>query len=657
MRNNNNFRFCFYLGALLVLFFSKNSNCQVFTPEYIASVRAQYPSASAIMLKRSTAYKINIEKNQVKGRSYIHEELLINTETGLGFQHESIPTSGMVAARNIKPFVLVPKSNGYKKIKVKKFETKDNPDRNVFFDDQKLVSFSYPSAGVGAILVVDYEFDYNEPRFLGEHFWSGAVPIVEDLLQIEVDKNIHLDTRLFNVPEGFVKINKEVVKNNTIYTWKVLNRKSSVHFDDAPDFKYYSPHVIFFVTDYKIHDSVRPLLSHPIDLYKWYQGLIKDVNTMPDVNLKNVVDSLVRGEVDELEKVRKIFYWVQDNISYVAFEDGLGGLVPRDAGVVCSRRYGDCKDMASIINEMLRFANIPSYLTWIGSRSIPYKYSEVPTPVVDNHMICSYRKKDGSWLFLDGTGKKAPLELYTSFIQGKQAMIGISPDSMLLVEVPVKDTSWSQTIDSVQMQLEGSKLIGQAVAKLTGYDALDYFYRQSFKNADERQEFFKNYFVKGSNKVSFSQIRQLGGERQPILFTYNFVLPDYVREVALGNKKDEKSLMVNLNLDRSLILEKPNEGRQIPISFKHCTLKKLVVSFVIPSGYKLGPLPEDEIINTTVAGCSSTYKMVSNKVIHTTEIYINTLILKAEDFDKYNDIIDHQIKEFNQTLTLIPIQK
>ena len=63
---------------------------------------------------------------------------------------------------------------------------------------------------------------------------------------------------------------------------------------------------------------------------------------------------------------------------YVAFEDGMGGFVPREAGLVCSRRFGDCKDMASILTAMNRAAGIPAYFTWLGTRDLPYTFSGTP---------------------------------------------------------------------------------------------------------------------------------------------------------------------------------------------------------------------------------------------------------------------------------------
>ena len=129
-------------------------------------------------------------------------------------------------------------------------------------------------------------------------------------------------------------------------------------------------------------------------LYDWYYSLVKDINTQEkDKDLEALVASLTVGKDNDLEKVKAIYYWTQQNIKYIAFEYALGGFIPREAYDVFKKKYGDCKDNSSILSEMLSIAGLKGSLTWIGTRSIPYTYKEVPTPAVDNHMILSYENK------------------------------------------------------------------------------------------------------------------------------------------------------------------------------------------------------------------------------------------------------------------------
>src|SRR3954463_15995116 len=186
MRNRN--RICilsFFFLDVSLLCLSQNS-------DEIDKIRSEYPDANAIMLKKTSAFKIYLENNSIKGTYKEHEEMLINKETGIEYRSKSVPTSNFIEASNIEAFILIPNGKKYKKKEVEKIEKKDDPDMNVFFDDQKLYSFTYPSAQVGAILNLDYQLTYKEPRFLGSHFWANYVPDLNNELKISVQKNIHI---------------------------------------------------------------------------------------------------------------------------------------------------------------------------------------------------------------------------------------------------------------------------------------------------------------------------------------------------------------------------------------------------------------------------------------------------------------------------------
>ena len=111
-------------------------------------------------------------------------------------------------------------------------------------------------------------------------------------------------------------------------------------------------------------------------------------------------------------------------------------LYPEKPTRVFVKKYGDCKDNSSILFKMLEIAGIQGNLTWIGTREIPYAYSEMPTPLADNHMILSY-EFEGRTYYLDATGRNKPIELPTSFIQGKEALVGNGRDNYKIKQVPV----------------------------------------------------------------------------------------------------------------------------------------------------------------------------------------------------------------------------
>ena len=79
-------------------------------------------------------------------------------------------------------------------------------------------------------------------------------------------------------------------------------------------------------------------------LYDWYYSLVKDINTQEkDKDLEALVASLTVGKDSDLEKVKAIYYWTQQNIKYIAFEYALGGFIPREANDVFKKNMAIAK--------------------------------------------------------------------------------------------------------------------------------------------------------------------------------------------------------------------------------------------------------------------------------------------------------------------------
>ncbi len=136
----------------------------------------------------------------------------------------------------------------------------------------------------------------------------------------------------------------------------------------------------------------------------------------------------------------------------MAFEQGMEGFIPRDASLVCARRFGDCKDMSSILKIMMQYAGIPSYFTWIGTRDLAYNFSDLPLPLVSNHMICTI-KLNGKYIFLDGTDPNCVFGFPSWAIQDKEAMISINEKEYKILRVPIVEKSENTETDSTWLEL------------------------------------------------------------------------------------------------------------------------------------------------------------------------------------------------------------
>jgi hypothetical protein len=618
--------------------------------EDLAAIKETYKKENAVYLTRKESSVIKVEADGIKIYTSHQEEMLMLTTSASLYSERSISSSHFEKLDKIDAKTLVPNENGkgYRTYTVSNFKTESDISSGVFYDDYKNTSFYFPGMQKGARAILNYKDVLSEPRFFGAFFFSSYVPVHKTEFSVIVPSSVKINYKLFNLNEQDVNFTRTKSGSNTIYSWKMTGVKKFSFEDDAPNIRYYAPHVVVQIDSYTIKGNTIKLLSDVSALYSWYSSMVKDVNKEDDSQLKNITDSLVKDQQNELDKVKKIFYWVQDNIKYVAFEDGMGGFIPREASKICERRYGDCKDMASIITTMLKYAGIKAYLTWIGTRDIPYTYAQVPAPFSDNHMIATYISPDGKYYFLDGTGKNAAIDMPTSMIQGKEALIGKTEKDFEVVKVPEMPKETNLYADTANLFIIDNTLKGHGSASCTGYDKIRVSYQMQNYTEEDKLKIIKGYVQKGSNKFSVDSIKysNLFEREKLLLLNYKFKLPDYLK--INGNE-----MYLNMNLDKSWQGDLIDIAeRTSPREMDHKFINKHVTVIEIPAGYTVTYIPESTKYENIEFGYEMKYFQMGNKLYLQKQLYIDVLVIELSDFEEWNKMIKQLNKAYNESIII-----
>jgi hypothetical protein len=631
--------------SLFIYFFllSDSSNAQSFE-----AIRKQFPDEKAVLLNRTLEYSINLKDGQpyVESHELQQIEYLLGSATaymgGYGFSHSDF--------QQLVAYEAYTRTPDDKKLKVNEFKTSTDKESFVFYDDVKETTFNFPSVEPGAIGNLQVSWHNKDPHLLSPFYFTGSIPVVNSELKITVAKEISLKYLLMGLDTNNISVNIDTKHRNTVYTFLYKNCPSDKKYPDAPGFAWYSPHIVFFIENYKDENgNTVSYLSNPDDLYRLNYSYIKTVNSVINPGLKHIVDSLTAKLGSPESKARSIYLWVQHNIKYVAFEDGMGGFVPRDAGLVCSRRFGDCKDMASILTEMLNAAGVPAYFTWIGTRDLPYKFSQVPLPLVSNHMICAI-KLDGKFIFLDGTDPTCVFGMPSSMIQDKEAMISISEKEYKIMKVSAVEKSRNVLVDTTWLELTSNGLKGEIKQNLKGYFATNIYDKLMYwrkKNIDENM---KDEFERGSNKFHLDTFRIDKKETtNEITMSGDFRLPDYAKKI--GNE-----YYLNLNLFKFYEHEQIDyPRRKMPIEYNFKSIKKYVTLLKLPDGYKLTYLPKGKSFHNKVWGFDMQYEQKGNWVILTQEFDNENLMLTNDDFELWNKVLENLYPLYKETLSLSKI--
>ncbi len=373
---------------------------------------------------------------------------------------------------------------------------------------------------------------------------------------------------------------------------------------------------------------------------------LSTINKEVSPELKQIVDSLVKNTSTVEAKARAIYSWVQQSIKYVAFEQGMEGFIPRDANLVCSRRFGDCKDMSSLLTLMLKTAGVPAYYTWIGTRNIPYDCNIIPTPVVSNHMICTIRLDD-KYIFLDGTDPTCVFGMPSEMTQGKQAMVAINDTSYKLLTVPVQDKERNQLADSTFLTLTDAGLQGTIVRTMSGYYSMRLHGLLSGVRQNDLQEYIKSEFGRGSNKFRLDTFAVgNNGDKDHIRITARFSLPDYAKHI--GNE-----WYLNMNLFKFYEHEEIDyPKRKSPIEYNFRDKRKYVVVLRIPDGYQVSNLPKSKSFHNDVWGFDINYEQKGNTLVMTQQFDNDYLMLEPAQFEAWNKVLENLFPLYKESLGL-----
>ena len=178
--------------------------------------------------------------------------------------------------------------------------------------------------------------------------------------------------------------------------------------------------------------------------YQSYQVALQNMNVLMGLEPlaeMDLTDSISTGCTDELEKIHRTYAYVQQNIRYIAFENGLAGHRPDRPAEVLRKRYGDCKGMALLLRTLLKAQGFDARMAYIGTDDIASSPDEVPTLAAINHAFCLLFHQ-GKRYCLDATYRYLPPEDIPQGIQGRKALVE-NGDSCLILTLPQQDASAS----------------------------------------------------------------------------------------------------------------------------------------------------------------------------------------------------------------------
>jgi hypothetical protein len=546
----------------------------------------------------------------------------------------------------IEAYSLVPVKNKYVKYPVSKYTKTSEIGDGLFHDDQYAYSFTFPAVGKGTRLITNSSASTRFAELPFTFYFGNLIPVHQATVSVSFTDDVKIITRLFGNDTSLVQFTKTKKGNLNTLKWTTSNTASYIGDVEAPGHRYFTPHLAVQIAGYNSNGSYHNVVGSLDDLYAFYRSKIKKINQNPSPSLIALSDSLCKNITNDREKVRKIFHWVQKNIKYVAIEDGENGLMPRDANLVLQRRYGDCKDKTSLLVTMMRSQGLDGRFTWTGTRDLPYKYSEFPSMLADNHMIAAWIDGKGTPLILDGTAHSHKMEDTPAFIQGKQCLIE-NGETHLLYLIPIAQPAANASSDSLFIEIDGNMIKGRGKAHFSGEAKANMLYAFDGRDPAKHNELIMNIMPKASNKfmVTTSQITNPSDTDQPFVVDYTFNLSDYLT-ASNGNT------YLNMNLNRLFQNLSLLPDRTLPVESEMTSEHTYVITLSFPSNYKVDKLPEPSSFHSPLCSYQQHYSQHNSTITLKTQIVINFQVISGEETQQFREMLTALNRTYLKSIVL-----
>ena len=514
----------------------------------------------------------------------------------------------------------------------------------IFYSDAHVCHFKLPLLKKGSTSEVVFKKTTLDPHYFTSIYFMDEQPIEQQEIKLIVPSWMKLEIKEFNFKNYNIQKTITTSGDETIYTYSMNNLPAGNSENAAPGPSYFIPHLLVLCKSAEPKSEKYVYFNTVKEQYAWYQKLVKQIGDDENI-IKEKTIEIIKGATTDEQKVKTIFQWVQDNIRYIAFENGIAGFKPEKAQEVLRKKYGDCKGMANLLTVMLRSINLDARRCWIGTKHIAHDYS-TPSLSVDNHMICAWMNK-GKLVYLDATEKYIGFGEIAERIQNRQTLIE-NGNEYLLERVPTATYQQNTATETRKFSIEGNNLKGHVKQVWKGENKEWLLTSLNDIKQDKQENALKQYLAKGIQNFEISNLKitNINNYNADLEVEYDVLWKEVI---TIFDKEIYLDIDNRRNFENSKI---DTAKRKLPYWFNFKNNLVFETEIQLPAGKTVNTLPGKLSIKQAGYSFNASYTNVAGKIIYKREIVLNDTELKPENFSQWNKDINQLSDFYNQQIVL-----
>ena len=528
--------------------------------------------------------------------------------------------------------------------KVKQSEIKDYSAINGFsiYEDSRVKYYEPHLKTYPFTIVIEYVISFT--GYIGFPYWKPQYSddmAVENASYTIVAKN--------GIPVRYLQKNFDILVeitnegNSIIYKWKLSNLHAFEFEDYSPPSREILP-MVYTAPSGFTYGGVSGSFESWESFGVWINKLIKGRDELSEETVA-FIQNLVKDTNDTIEKVNRIYEYVQGKTRYVSIQVGIGGFQPFTADEVDQCGYGDCKALTNYTLSLLKAANIPSNYVLVNAGL--YKNDiliDFPSQQFNHVILCVPLINDSIWL--ECTSQDSPFGYLGRFTNDRHVLM-ITDEGGKLIKTPDYPQALNRKdcMANVKISEDGA---GEAYIRAS-YSGLMYDEIFRMINEDDMEQkkwIHENLDVSDFDLEEFSTFEKK--ER----------IPEAGFELSLDLRKYSsiigKRMMVPLNLvNKEKSVPKMNDERKSDIYLKRSVIISDSIIFSLPATHEIEYLPGKISLDSPYGQYTSETIQKDGKVIYLRTLKVNKGVYPKAQYPKFIEFYRQVVKNDKAQLVLL----
>lgn len=323
---------------------------------------------------------------------------------------------------------------------------------------------------------------------------------------------------------------------------------------------------------------------------KWqHDNLLLGKNRLPAGTLQKIT-YLTKDAINDIEKAKIIYQYVQDKTRYISVQLGIGGWEPMLAQDVDRLGYGDCKALTNYTKALLDSQNIISHYAVVFAGEERKDLDLDFASMQGNHVILNI-PQEGEDVWLECTSQTMPFNYLGDFTDNRNVLL-VKPEGGEIVKT--KAYAYSENIRESfsRIQLDESGSYTAVVKRKSEGIPYGDIYHLMRETRENQVLYYKNNWGHLQN-INF----------QHISFDNNRNDRRFLEEISFSGQnltsKAGKRLLLSINFFTTPVYNlNRSTDRKLPFEIQRGYTYRDTFEFQLPENYSTESIPEAEVIET-----------------------------------------------------------